>query len=318
MTGGDLLTALLTRLSPHVSEGFESSSEAASTLEICAAEIRRVVQQPNDEVAREGLEVVSDLLLEVARSIEGSERRWARLAFDLHDGALQEVAAMRMNLHAFRAGLRKARAEKPSRVDRTIAFMDELDSRLQRLDRDLRRLIESFESPALADEPFKDSVRRFVHEYASDPGISVAVDVRGDFDTLTRSQRIALLRILVEALMNVRRHSRADRAWVSVRVRNGWARLRVRDNGRGFDIRRTPQRAARRGRRGLVGMAERVRLLGGLFEVESQPGGPTRITATIPAGQVDELRPLVKSQTQKVDRSRAQLPARSVKSREVV
>jgi signal transduction histidine kinase len=56
----------------------------------------------------------------------------------------------------------------------------------------------------------------------------------------------------------------------------------VRDDGRGFDVERALVRAAERGRLGLVGMAERVRLLGGRLEVDSRPGGPTVVSAVIP------------------------------------
>jgi signal transduction histidine kinase len=56
----------------------------------------------------------------------------------------------------------------------------------------------------------------------------------------------------------------------------------VTDNGRGFDVERTLVQAARKGRLGLVGMSERVRLLGGRFDLQSSPGGPTTISAKIP------------------------------------
>jgi signal transduction histidine kinase len=56
----------------------------------------------------------------------------------------------------------------------------------------------------------------------------------------------------------------------------------VTDNGRGFDVERTLVQAARKGRLGLVGMSERVRLLGGRFDLQSSLGGPTTISAIIP------------------------------------
>jgi two-component system, NarL family, sensor kinase len=59
--------------------------------------------------------------------------------------------------------------------------------------------------------------------------------------------------------------------------------LRIADNGEGFDVAQTVVAAARRGRLGVVGMNERVRLLGGVFEIESEPGQGTTITAALPA-----------------------------------
>jgi signal transduction histidine kinase len=60
-------------------------------------------------------------------------------------------------------------------------------------------------------------------------------------------------------------------------------RLRIADNGQGFDVAQTVVSAARRGRLGVVGMNERVRLLGGVFELESSPGAGTTISAALPA-----------------------------------
>jgi signal transduction histidine kinase len=58
--------------------------------------------------------------------------------------------------------------------------------------------------------------------------------------------------------------------------------LDVADDGRGFDVEEQLLQAARAGRLGIVGMGERIRLLGGRFEIESKPGGPTRVRASMP------------------------------------
>jgi signal transduction histidine kinase len=85
-----------------------------------------------------------------------------------------------------------------------------------------------------------------------------------------------------EALSNIRDHSGAKRVSVSVSVRRSSVHAEIVDDGRGFVVERTLVRAARRGRLGLVGMSERVRLLGGRFDVDSRPGGPTAISVVLP------------------------------------
>lgn len=304
MTNCTLLTALLDRLAPHMSEGVGISSGAASALQVLASEVSLLAEQEAEEDTQEGLERLSALFLEVALLIERSERRWSRLAFDLHDSILQEVAALRMLLSGFRSRLWTTRATETNQVDHVGEFLDQVDTGLQSLDRGLRELVESFESPAVADQPLEDSMRAYIREFMSSTAVSVTVDFRGDFEILSRSQRIALFRILVEALTNVRQHSGASRVWVTVRVADGRARLRVRDNGEGFEPRRTPPLAAKRGGRGLLGMAERVRFLGGQFDLNSQRGGPTTITVAIPAGHVDELQLTLRKQTKKAVRRR--------------
>jgi signal transduction histidine kinase len=112
--------------------------------------------------------------------------------------------------------------------------------------------------------------------------MEVELSMTGSFDALTASQKITLVRLVQEALSNIRDHSEAR----SVQVRIGATRTRlmldVADDGRGFDVEERLLQAARAGRLGIVGMGERIRLLGGRFEIESKPGGPTRVRASIP------------------------------------
>ena len=69
---------------------------------------------------------------------------------------------------------------------------------------------------------------------------------------------------------------------ISVRARRTRTDVRIVDDGHGFEVSRALARAAQRGRLGLVGIAERVRMLGGTFEVDSAPGGPTTLRLSLP------------------------------------
>ena len=99
----------------------------------------------------------------------------------------------------------------------------------------------------------------------------------GDVATLTDSQKIVLYRVVQESLSNIRKHSHATRASVGVRARSGYVSLEVSDNGCGFAA---DARAKRR--LGLVGIVERVRLLGGDVEIESSLGNGVLVRATLP------------------------------------
>jgi two-component system sensor histidine kinase DegS len=85
-----------------------------------------------------------------------------------------------------------------------------------------------------------------------------------------------------EAFTNIRLHSGASRVTLTVTIGRANLRTVVEDDGQGFDVERTLVQAARAGHLGLVGMGERMRLLGGRLDVESALGGPTTVTATIP------------------------------------
>src|SRR5439155_8659217 len=97
------------------------------------------------------------------------------------------------------------------------------------------------------------------------------------------SQRIALFRIAQEGLANVREHAAATKVSVTLEQLSDGVRLTIIDDGDGFDVSHTVVSAARRGRLGLVGMSERVRLLGGSFSLTSSLGTGTQIVATLPS-----------------------------------
>ena len=100
-------------------------------------------------------------------------------------------------------------------------------------------------------------------------------------DGLSASQRIALVRFVQEALNNVREHSGATHVQVTLGVQRGLVSASVSDNGDGFSVEPTLLRAAKAGRFGLVGMSERARLLGGRFDVRSEPGGGTTVSIAL-------------------------------------
>jgi signal transduction histidine kinase len=294
------LVELLARLSIHA---VEDAPDAIEALERCASETRRIAAHMDEGEDRSTLELVWQLLSEVAVTTERTSRRLARFALDLHDGALQEVAALRLQLNLLRSGPRRAGTE-PTTAD-VAAVADDVDSGLEKLYRGLRELVDSFEKPSLVEAKFQQVVRDYVREYSRDTGITATLSMTGDPSLLTRPQRIALFRVLTEALTNVNRHACATRVSVSVRVQKRHARLQVRDNGKGFDPKRTPVRAASQGRIGLAGMAQRVRLLGGSLDIASQRGGPTTVTALVPAGREEESPRSPKAPRSQTARSRS-------------
>ncbi|MFQ5899044.1 MAG: sensor histidine kinase, partial [Candidatus Methylomirabilia bacterium] len=99
---------------------------------------------------------------------------------------------------------------------------------------------------------------------------------------LTPTAEVQAIRIVQEALNNVRKHSGAWEAWVKVRSRNGWLTITVEDTGRGFD----PQQVNRtRDQVGLQSMRERAVVAGGQLSIESAPGKGTMVTLTLPVGK---------------------------------
>jgi signal transduction histidine kinase len=197
--------------------------------------------------------------------VTASERRLSRLGFDLHDGALQHVAALRADLRQLEA--------------------HHLEHRVAELDRVLRELAHSLEPASLTRRPLERVVEAEAAALRERSGIEVRTQIVGDFGAMTQSQKIALIRVLQEAFTNIREHSNATAVDVEVIGSRSSVDLQIHDNGDGFEVTRTLQDAAQRGRLGLVGSSERVRLLGGNFDISSRQGGPTTVMLTLPRWQ---------------------------------
>jgi signal transduction histidine kinase len=214
--------------------------------------------------------------------VESTERRLVRLGFDLHDGPIQDLAALAGDIRLFREQLASVLSED-DRQWTVLGRVDDLLSRIYALDGELRGLVRSVETPTVPTRPFEDVLRDEAELFRSRADISLALAIDdADFSDLTASQRIALQRIVQEALSNIREHSGARSVNISVQRRGGYVHAEIRDDGCGFEVSETLTDAARRGRLGLLGMNERIRLLGGMFDIESAPGGPTRILVTLP------------------------------------
>jgi signal transduction histidine kinase len=213
--------------------------------------------------------------------VSAVERRLARLCFDLHDGPLQEVHLLAMDVALFRGQLQPSLEHDPNR-DRLLGRLDDLSARLLVLDDDLRSLSTSLKSPFLRAGSFEAGLRETIQAFTTRTGVEPTVELSGDLSSLTESQQIALLAVSAEALSNIREHSRARNVSIAISASGGGVDAQVIDDGVGFDPADAMTRASHDDHLGLVGMHERVRLLGGQTGVYSQPGGPTVVSVILP------------------------------------
>jgi signal transduction histidine kinase len=213
--------------------------------------------------------------------VDATERRLVRLGFDLHDGPLQDVSALTAEVRLFKRQLAAAVPEGQG-SDRLVGRVDDVEARLRAVDAELRELARSLEAPTLLKVPFSELVRNAVEQLEQARDIRVSLELEGDPNVLSPSQRIALLRVVEAALANVREHSDARNVRISLGVGRAGVRAEIVDDGTGFDVEDALLRAAREGRLGVIGMSERIRLLGGSFDLRSAPGGPTTITVLLP------------------------------------
>jgi signal transduction histidine kinase len=206
-----------------------------------------------------------------------------RLALDLHDGPLQEVAALLADARCFRARVEtEPTATAHARLE---GFIDDVEARLLHLDASLRALIRGDERPLSGG--LDHALHEVTREFESTSGIRVDLRLEGRLRDLSPPQALALVRVVQAALANVRLHARARSVEVVVRRLAARVEAEVVDDGVGLDVSDALMRVILDGRLGLAGMAERVRRLGGEIHVESGAGGRgTRIAAWLPLAPI--------------------------------
>jgi signal transduction histidine kinase len=253
------------------SPGPDEDGRAASLLATAADTLQPILER--------------ELLLERSRDREqalasSAERRLTRLAFDLHDGPIQDVLALAADVRYLQQQLYPFVLES----HRELAFgrFEDINARLAELDHTLREVSHSLESKSIVSRPLAEILHREVDAFAARTEIDAKLELRGDPESLDSAQRITVFRAIQEGLANVREHSGATSVEIRVRARRNSIDVRIVDNGAGFEVSRSLGRAAKRGRLGLVGIGERVRMLGGSFEIDSHPGGPTTLSFTMP------------------------------------
>ena len=205
---------------------------------------------------------------EIEARTQREERR--RIARDLHDVVLQDLSGALQSLRL--THLRARRSGTGLDLGEELEALGRASTGLRSAMYDLRHEDK--------DRPFVGSVESLVElNRQLTPGRETALVVEeGLPEELPRQTSVELVRVLQEALVNVRRHSGAQNVEVRLRAEGGALVAEVNDDGRGFDA------ASARAGVGLSAMRERVEGLGGAFEVESQPGEGTNVRVTVPLG----------------------------------
>ena len=213
------------------------------------------------------------VLLRRLRSQAGAAER-ARVARELHDGTIQALFGIEMKVQALRR-----RADGDRTIAAALADVQEL-LRAEILGvRELMQTLRPVELDAVHQLP--DVLAAVVERFRRDSGISARFVSNIDSIQLTPSASIELVRIVQEALANVRKHSRARNALVTLTARDDTYTLIIEDDGRGFEFEGAfTHDELDRARLGPAIIKERTRLLGGELKVESTRGAGARIEIT--------------------------------------
>jgi signal transduction histidine kinase len=207
-------------------------------------------------------------------SAQEEERR--RISRDLHDEIAQVLTGI--NLHL--ATLKKEATTNTRDLKRKIA-------RTQRLVEKSVDIVHQFAGqlrpPALDDLGLIPALHSYMKDFAKRTGLAVRFTsfMRGRIEQLGSAKRTVLYRIAQEALINVAKHAQASLVKVRIQKLRGIIRMEVKDNGKSFEVQGALSARRHKGL-GLLGMRERVEMVGGRLAVQSAPGKGTTIRAEVP------------------------------------
>ncbi|MEW6402193.1 MAG: ATP-binding protein, partial [Chloroflexota bacterium] len=148
--------------------------------------------------------------------------------------------------------------------------------------KELQRVISDLRPSHLDDLGLAAALRWYCGRLQELTSLTIRLDIQGDERALDEAVRITIFRIIQEALNNIVKHSGASHVDVGLEFRDKAARIRVRDNGVGFDLDLIRLNRIGRASLGLAGMEERAALLGGSVSVQSRPGYGAEVEAIIP------------------------------------
>ncbi len=224
-----------------------------------------------DELARR--EALRGQLLERVLAAQEEERR--RIARELHDQYAQALTALSMGIEATERALRADQAPLKAQLDAVKQLTAHSLDRTYELIFDLR-------PTTLDDLGLAPAIRWYAENRLEPLGVPVHLETEGLRQRLSPQIETACYRVIQEALLNVAKHARNAHVNIRLAVQNGRLCGEVADNGPGFDLASMQQFEVNGRGMGLLGMQERVALLGGSLRIETTPGRGTRISLEIP------------------------------------
>jgi signal transduction histidine kinase len=205
------------------------------------------------------------------RLIKVQEDERSRLAREIHDDFSQRLAVLAL-------GLETAAEMIPRHPIEAERQLQELINDASEIGADLHTLSHRLHSSTLESLGLVPGVSAFCREFSAQQGMQVEFTHRGIPSSVPPELALCLFRVVQEGLRNAKKHSGASTARVSLESRGEMLHLLLSDDGVGFDCRRSEKN----GGLGVRSMQERVRWLGGRFEIHSRPLRGTRIDAWVP------------------------------------
>ncbi len=205
------------------------------------------------------------------QQMQDEERR--RIARELHDSVGQLLAAISMNITRIKEQAHKLTPPVAKLIFDNAAMVDQISG-------EIRTISHLLHPPLLDEVGLPSALQWYADGFSQRSNIQTTLDIPEKFDRLSPDMEIAIFRAVQECLTNIHRHSGSPTCSIKIGQDADRLRIEVKDAGRGIPESKQASLSSSGGV-GLRGMQERIRQLGGTFEIESSPRG-TLIIATLP------------------------------------
>jgi two-component system sensor histidine kinase UhpB len=211
----------------------------------------------------------------LSQIIEAQENERRRISRELHDEIGQALTAIKFNLDMIDKELPQTFPLVHGKLEEAKSLSNQTITAMRQLSMDLR--------PAMLDElGLIPTLRWYVQNFSKRLGIDSQFQAIGFEEKLSSQIETAFYRIVQEALNNISKHAEANRVEISFEQRDSMIYASIIDNGKGFDLDKVlhpefPERGF-----GIIGMQERISLLGGKIDIQARPGFGTRIHIEVP------------------------------------
>jgi signal transduction histidine kinase len=206
--------------------------------------------------------------------VQEEERK--HISRELHDDISQLLTGINVRLATLKIESTANTGNLKKKISNTQRLVEKSVDAVHRFARELR--------PAMLDDlGLVPALLAFMKEFGKRTGLQIRFTAMpaDKIEQLSNLKRTMIYRVAQEALTNVTKHARASLAKVSIRIQSGGICMEISDNGKSFDVNRALG-TRRRGALGILGMRERVELIGGTFAIESAQGKGTTVRVQIP------------------------------------
>lgn len=209
--------------------------------------------------------------------ILAQEEERKRISREIHDSIAQSIANIVISAEI--AEKMMAKQEEIKEIQREL---HDLKGQARASLEEIRKIIFNLRPMALDDLGLLPILRKFAHDFEEKNQIRTRVEIHGKETRLPSGMEVAIFRLVQEAFTNVAKHAEATFVLLDITFQLQMVKIVIQDNGKGIPMDVMQAKISEGSHFGLIGMKERVDLLEGRFEIESDVGAGTKITMLIP------------------------------------